>query len=114
MIPTDRIAGCDRDVPSEDVADRVPASGAASLEQLRTCSRELEGGILFVDAGGSSCLVDPRHRQFGRTGPQPARDADVIGSWHPYDDLFRDGDDLVIVPSAGAVRIRIRPSRTTG
>jgi hypothetical protein len=108
MTSTHRIAGPDRAVAT-DVTDRAPVPRAASLEQLRRCARELEGGVFLVDAAGSRCVLDVRRRRFGRA--RPALDEDVIalvGRWHPYDGLFCDGEDLIVVPSAGAVRLRIR------
>ncbi len=80
----------------------------ASLEQLRKVSRELEGGILAIDGSASWCLLDIARRRFLRV--EPGSDIARLVSfarWHAFDDVVCDGNDVVIVPGAGAARVRI-------
>jgi hypothetical protein len=85
------------------------ARTAASLEQLQEVSRELEGGVLAVEGATSCCLLDLAGRRFART----SRAADLqqlilFGRWQEFDDVMCEGDDVIIVPSADAARVRIR------
>jgi hypothetical protein len=48
-----------------------------------------------------------QHR-FRRVHVHEDLDPQVAASWHGFDEVFCDGDDVVIVPSAAAARIRIR------
>lgn len=92
----------------------VPATTArtASLEQLHRVSRELEGGILAVESATSCCLLDLERGRFARA----ASSADLqqlvdFGQWQRFEDVICDGDDVVVVPSGQAARIRIRARR---
>jgi hypothetical protein len=104
-----------RFVPSLSDPLVLPADRMASLEQLRTVTRELEGGILAVDAGSHCCLLDLERRRFVRVeaGEDIARLV-AFARWHPFDHVSYDGTDVVIVPSAGAARVRIRPHAPAG
>jgi hypothetical protein len=81
----------------------------ASLEQLLALSRELEGGILAVESATSCCLLDLERECFVRAEPSAdVRQLVHFGRWQGFDDVICENDDLVIVPSGGAARVRMR------
>lgn len=95
----------------------VPPAAAvrtASLEQLLAVSRELEGGILAVESQTSCCLLDLERARFARADPAAdLRQLVDFGRWQNFDDILCDGDDVVIVPTGGAARVRIRARART-
>jgi hypothetical protein len=91
--------------------DPAHPARSASLEQLHGRFRELEGGIFILDSGGACCLIDIEQRRFLRA---PA-DADFsrlvqFARWHLFDEVLLDGDDIVVVPLAGAAALRFQPT----
>jgi hypothetical protein len=86
----------------------------ASLARLRRCGQELDGGIVAIDTSTSCVLVDLEHHRFGCITLESDVDTQVtLGRWHRFDDIWCDGGDIVIAPSANVAPIRIHP-RTGG
>jgi hypothetical protein len=82
----------------------------ASLEQLKSCARELEGGIFVIDGGSSCCLLDLARSRFLRAEPgSDLAQLVTFAHWPSFERVVCDGQDVVIVPGAGAAPIRIRP-----
>lgn len=86
----------------------VSGTRSAPLEQLRRNGRELEGGILAVDTGGSRWLIDARRARYQRLD----HDADVeraiaFGTWDDYDRVeWHAPHTLVVVPSGTGAPVR--------
>jgi hypothetical protein len=90
------------------------ATRTASLEQLLSVSRELEGGILAVESANSCCLLDLDRARFARANSSTdLRRLVDFGRWESFVDVVCDGDDVVIVPTNGAARVRIRARATS-
>jgi hypothetical protein len=95
---------------SRPLRDAVPptARTEASLEQLQEVSRELERGVLAVEGTTSCCLLDLAGRRFARTSKAAdLQQLILFGRWQAFEDVIREGDDVIIVPSADAARLRI-------
>jgi len=82
----------------------------APLEQLPAIGRELEGGILAVDTGGSRWLIDRARRCFQRIDPEmDVARAITFGSWEPFAEVTcDDADNLVVVPAGSGTALRAR------
>lgn len=81
----------------------------APLERL-PIGRELEGGILAVDTGGSRWLIDKVRRCFQRIDPEmDVARAITFGNWEPFSELLcDDAGTLVIVPTGSGAQLRVR------